>query len=288
MEETRNMTKSFEKSSTNSHKRIKRVDENVINNDIDSQTTKPFQNKEDIIDIVKRLTTHYTEVIPRDVLKQYDTLNWSNGLGNRWARKIFNYATLMSDQKINLYSEHVGDTISQDIINSFYSSNVQTRKASGTVGIFVFSERRNKVPNRPISKKIRKQFSRSVCVVCGSSSNIVIDHKNDLYNDVRVLQTNLQVVSDFQPLCNHCNLQKRQICKKEKAENKLHSAKQIPRFENHLFAFPWEKKIFDICDIHCKRNTYWYDPLEFETKILYYSMYRLPINEMVLRNIQML
>ena len=41
-----------------------------------------------------------------------------------------------------------------------------------------------------------------ICIVCGSASDIVIDHKNDLYNDPRVLNSDTQVPDDFQTLCS--------------------------------------------------------------------------------------
>ena len=59
---------------------------------------------------------------------------------------------------------------------------------------------------RPIRDDIRKALKDQPCVVCGSRSSIVLDHKNDLYNDPRVLDTATQTIDDFQPLCNR-NLQ---------------------------------------------------------------------------------
>lgn len=63
--------------------------------------------------------------------------------------------------------------------------------------------------NRPIRKDIEKYHKQMGCVVCGSKSQLVTDHKNDVYNDPRVLDTNTQTKDDFQCLCTHCNLQKR-------------------------------------------------------------------------------
>jgi len=47
--------------------------------------------------------------------------------------------------------------------------------------------------------------------------------------------------------------------------------------EVYLFEFPWEKKAFDKNDINCKNSTYWFDPIEFDRKIHYYSLYVNPI-----------
>jgi len=39
------------------------------------------------------------------------------------------------------------------------------------------------------------------------------------------------------------------------------------------------KKVFNLNDIECKKDTYWYDPIEFEKKIYLYMKYKLPIIE---------
>ena len=157
------------------------------------------------------------------------------------------------------------------VLNQFLENN----KGVGIIGIFVHSIRTNK-QQRPISKNIHKEITSLLCVVCGKQ-NIICDHKNDLYNDIRVLSLETQLISDFQPLCNHCNLQKRQICKIEEQTEKLFSAKNIQRYKVYPFEFPWEKKAFDKNDINCKNATYWFDPVEFNRKIYYYSVYVIPI-----------
>ena len=127
------------------------------------------------------------------------------------------------------------------------------------------------------------------CVVCGSTAEIVCDHKNDLYNDERVLNVKTQLVDDFQPLCNHCNLQKRQVCKQEINAQKIYSAKNIPQFKIIPFVFPWEKKVFNVNNIQCKVDTYWHDPVEFNRKIIIYSSQTIPvINSIKHRNFKTL
>jgi hypothetical protein len=140
---------------------------------------------------------------------------------------------------------------------------------NGIVGIFPHSIRKN-IQTRPINLDIIKEIKRQNCVVCGSISDIVCDHKNDLYNNKDVLLIENQTIDDFQPLCNHCNLQKRQIAKEEKREYKLYSAKSIKKYQIYPFEFPWEKKAFDLNDINCKKDTFWYDPIEFHRKIKNY------------------
>jgi len=131
--------------------------------------------------------------------------------------------------------------------------------------------------NRPIQKMIRQHYNKTSCVSCGSHSSLIVDHKNDLYNDKRVLIEKTQKLEDFQCLCQHCNLQKRNVCKKEKEDRKIYSAKNIKRYKILPFEIPWEKKIFDESDITCKIDTYWYDPVVFEQKIIDYATITYPI-----------
>jgi hypothetical protein len=224
-------------------------------------------------DLIIKLSNNYTSIISINVIKENKDLYWGgNGVGDRWMNKKYNYAVIYSNKKYKIYSENNEDKINDEIISNF----VNNYKNNGIIGIFVFSKRIN-IIIRPINKKIYKEIVKNNCIICGSYTDIICDHKNDLYNDSRVLNTKTQLIEDFQPLCNHCNLQKRQISKNEDKNNKIYSAKNIKRYEKYLFDFPWEKKIYDKKDIECKKDTYWYDPIEFENKIYKYLLYTIPI-----------
>ena len=119
---------------------------------------------------------------------------------------------------------------------------------------------------RPISKKVRDHYKDKNCVVCGSYNNIVIDHKNDLYNDKRVLDIKTQTIDDFQPLCNHCNLQKRQVIKKVKETGKRYSALNIPMVAIFNIPFTEGDETFDIKDVNWGKGCFWYDPVDFINK----------------------
>ena len=116
---------------------------------------------------------------------------------------------------------------------------------------------------RPIRKDIDKYYKQSSCVVCGSKSDLVTDHKNDLYNDPRVLNTSTQVLNDFQCLCNHCNLQKRQVAKKTKETRKRYGATNIPFLKIFGINFIEGDENYDPKDINAMKGTFWYDPIEF-------------------------
>ena len=117
--------------------------------------------------------------------------------------------------------------------------------------------------SRPIRKDIEKYHKKFGCVVCGSHSDLITDHKNDLYNDSRVLNIKTQKIDDFQCLCNHCNLQKRQVAKKTIETKKRYSAKNIPSLKVFDIDFIEGNKEFDINDPNAMKGTYWYDPVAF-------------------------
>ena len=227
-----------------------------------------------IEELVIKLSNNFTKIISRNEIKQYQKLDWgNNGVGDRWANKKFNYISIYNN-KIKINSENdIEIIVQEDLINQFRLENPNMK---GIIGIFVLSKRLN-IVKRPIRKDIDIVIKQNSCVSCGSNSDIITDHKNDLYNDHKVLDIHTQEVADFQPLCNHCNLQKRQICKDEIKNNKIYSAKNLQKYKIFPFEFPWEKKAFTINDITTKNDSYWYDPIEFNKKICYYSLYTIPI-----------
>ena len=241
-------------------------------------------NVDNIVVLVKRLTENYTQIMSIEALKKHKKLSWGgNGIGDRWAGKKLNYSVIYSNKTIKKYSENDTDEIPIDILESFFIK-LKQNKNNGIIGIFAHSLRKN-IVNRPIREDIKKSICSNSCVVCGSKSDIICDHKNDIYNDKRVLKTTTQVISDFQALCNHCNLQKRQIFKEETKNNKVYSAKNIPMYSLYNFEFPWEKKAFDKNDVYCKIDTFWYDPIEFERKKEMYIRVTIPINNRIKKTV---
>ena len=117
--------------------------------------------------------------------------------------------------------------------------------------------------SRPIRKDIHDYHKSRACVVCGSKSDLVTDHKNDLYNDPRVLDKDTQTIDDFQCLCNHCNLQKRQVSKKTLQQGKRIGATSIPSLAIFGVDFTEGDETFNPQDIYAMKGTYWYDPVEF-------------------------
>jgi hypothetical protein len=230
-------------------------------------------------ELVIEVSNDFKRIISTSEIKEkYRGLYWGgNGIGDRWANKKFNYSVIYS-KKTRLYSENSEDVIPKELLDEFLVNN----NGSGIIGVFVHSKRLN-TQKRPIDKQIHKEITSKSCVVCGTNETIC-DHKNDLYNNGRVLNTKTQTIDDFQPFCNHCNLQKRQICRLEQENGKVYSAKNIQRYKFYDFEFPWEKRNYDKLDIHCKTDTFWYDPVKFDTNIYYYARYVIPIITELKRN----
>jgi len=188
-------------------------------------------------ELIIKLSNNYSNIISIDIIKSYKELYWGgNGVGDRWLNKKYNYSVIYSNKKIKNYSENMEDNIPEELLHLFLLNN---KVNIGIIGIYIYSKRLN-IIKHPISKKILSIITSKSCIICGSKSDIICDHKNDLYNDKRVLNVNTQNINNFQPLCNHCNLQKRQVCKEEIKNNKLYSAKNINRYKEYLFEFPWE------------------------------------------------
>ena len=117
--------------------------------------------------------------------------------------------------------------------------------------------------SRPIRKDIREHHLKTGCVACGTTSNLIVDHKNDLYNDERVLIAETQTIDDFQCLCNACNLIKRQVIKKTKETGVRYGATNIPMLKIFGVDFTQGDETFDPADIEAMVGTYWYDPIAF-------------------------
>lgn len=126
-----------------------------------------------------------------------------------------------------------------------------------TVGIDLAIEQAERNKNRPIAKNIRDYYKKHSCISCGKNKSMVIDHKNDLYNDQRVHNIKTQRLDDFQPLCNACNLTKSAVCVKTKKQNK----RQAAPFEYTSLGFPnfiEGDETFNPDGLGM-RGTYWYD-----------------------------
>jgi hypothetical protein len=244
----------------------------------------------DKVSLVRTLSNDFTKIISRDECSKYKEINWgNNGVGNRWCNKMFCYSTIKAN-KYTLYNDLQGKAdIDEQKIKNFQKSFIKSHNIKqGIIGIYVhyeLSQQNIDDMKRPIKDEIKSKIKSFPCVNCGTTSETVCDHKNDLYNDNRVLCKDTQTEDDFQCLCNRCNLLKRQVCKVEKETNNLYSAKNIPKYKAFDFPFPWEMKHFDISDYNLKKDTYWYDPIEFNNKVYMYATITIPIIKEIKRKV---
>jgi hypothetical protein len=156
---------------------------------------------------------------------------------------------------------------------------------------------KNKLDGRPIRKEIRDKLLIDFknCRHCGNHKDLCIDHKNDMYNDKRVLDKTTQTKDDFQVLCNKCNKDiKHPANEKEKKEGKIHSVKDLnlSPFKLDNFEYPWEKgiRIYDEKDrnCNCKMYSYWYDVDEFHRKRNIFVLFTRTINNNILRKVKLI
>ena len=193
---------------------------------------------------------------------EYQSLENKNGGG--WCRldgtfgKKYKAVTVKKNGDIK-YSWDV-DEVERDEIHSIIP-NLEG-KGNGIHYILIYGEQ-NLNAGRPIGQTVRDALGSCPCVTCGTTSNIEIDHKNGLYNDPRVLNLQSQTVDDFQPLCKHCNDQKRQTYKKMKETGIRYGATNIPILKMFGIDYIHGDTSYDINDPNTMVGTYWYDPVKF-------------------------
>ena len=133
---------------------------------------------------------------------------------------------------------------------------------TGTCYIQFFGEGLQIIDNG-IRADIRKYVCQSRCAHCGMTDNIECDHKNDLKNDPRVLNTRTQTIDDFQPLCGRCNKYKRSFLTKLKQTGNRQSAIEL----GYMIDFTIGDETLDKNDPMWYIGTYWGDCLAFKNKL---------------------
>jgi hypothetical protein len=200
-----------------------------------------------------------------EFVDKYSTLKLGNG--GSWCRLDNNFGSkykvcIIKKNKNIIYSWEPTIEEQEIIINEINNSSYIFGKGNTIFLIKVFG---NKDGNsgRPIRKDIKNKLKNNSCVVCGSNSNIEIDHKNGLYNDPRVLNIKTQTIDDFQTLCKHCNDQKRQTYVWQEKNNKRYPTTLIPQFKIFNINYIYGDETYNKNDINAMVGTYWYDPIYF-------------------------
>ena len=183
-------------------------------------------------------TVKWKKLIQSDDTNPTDTGKWSKN-GNQRHGKFFGLT------RYNWESRRVNRTV----------------VAIRTVGFDEDQLAAELLKNRPISKSIYSHFKGVPCVACGSTKSLVVDHKNDLYNDSRVHSIETQTIDDFQSLCNACNLAKRAYCSKTKKTGVRQAAPHMCKMMGGQ-DFIEGDSTFDPTGLGL-RGTFWYDVVAY-------------------------
>jgi hypothetical protein len=121
----------------------------------------------------------------------------------------------------------------------------------------------NQKSSRPIRKDIKDILSKQPCAHTGfkdtKNNPIVIDHKNGRYDDVKVLDIQLQEIEDFQPLCNQANLLKRTDCNNCIKSGLRFDAKKIGYDVSFIEG---DENYLGTCN-----GCYWFDCIKFKSQL---------------------
>ena len=190
---------------------------------------------------------YYTDIIDVDTIKDTKLQVGNNGTGNRWCNQKFIYTCFYSGpfphnpqrgsgknnncsrktyktysmsstslrimRTLSATSLSVEYLLQQTLLMNFINKK-QKIKRRKIIGIFIHDKNIQK-NNRNINSSIMKEIKSKCCIICGSGTDIEADHKNYLYDDFNALNTTTQSINDFQPLCRHCNIVKREKCKQK-------------------------------------------------------------------------
>ncbi len=204
------------------------------------QVASSTKRQQEIIKIFSPNTEGVSKWVSREIIDANPLLNWGR---NGAAR----HGVYFGDKRFNWEKQGVSKITALRTVG--YSDNVLYGAS------------------RPIRKDIEKYHKAMGCVVCGIHSQLVTDHKNDLYNNPRVLDIKTQTIDDFQCLCNHCNLTKRQVNKKTRETGRRIGATTIPSLAIWGIDFIEGDETFNSSDVNAMVGTYWYDPVYFMRKL---------------------
>jgi hypothetical protein len=213
--------------------------------------------------------TNTTRIVNVDeFINEYSSLQLGNGGSwcRRSATKNYKLATMKINGTINYLWDPTDDE-KKNVITEF-NTNCKIEKNGYYIQYLKIFGIKAADHNRAIRKDIKEYYRKQPCCACGRTSELVCDHKNDLYNDTRVLNTKTQTLEDFQSLCNSCNLLKRQVAKDTIRTGKRYPAGNIPAMKVFGIDFTVGDETFDINDINAMVGTYWNDPIDFNKKII--------------------
>lgn len=172
-----------------------------------------------------------------EFIKEYKELKLGNG--GSWCRKE---STLAKKYKIEFdKSKTSGNSIDRIRLLGFNDENIG---------------------NQTIRTDIKKVIKKKRCPILWTSG-VEVDHKDGRKDNLEVMSTLTQKLSDFQPLSKAANDAKRQFCKECKRTGERFDAKNLgypmSTIKGNL------KYDFSLGCSGC----FWHDPIEFRNKLIF-------------------
>jgi RNase P subunit RPR2 len=118
------------------------------------------------------------------------------------------------------------------------------------------------IGNQTIRTDIKKEIKNKRCVILWTSG-VEVDHKDGRKDNLNVMSTLTQKLSDFQPLSKAANDAKRQFCKECKRTGLRFDAKNL--------GYPISTIKGDLkynVSVGCS-GCFWHDPIEFRSKLIF-------------------
>lgn len=119
--------------------------------------------------------------------------------------------------------------------------------------------------SQSIRSDIKNIIGKQRCVILGTNRSCdhktEVDHKDGRKENLEVMNTSTQKLTDFQPLSKPANDAKRQFCKECKDTNIRYDAKKL----GYTVSYTVGNEVYNdkIGCIGC----FWYDPIEFRKKL---------------------
>jgi hypothetical protein len=229
--------------------------------------------KESNFELFKKLgnydpITNTTRIVNvSEFVNEYSILQFGNG--GSWCRRSATKNYKLATMKVNGHINYLWDPSDdeKDKVEKDFKTNCKIEKTGFYIQYLKIFGIKSADSKRPIRTDIKEHYKKEPCCACGRTTELVCDHKNDLYNDPRVLNTKTQTLDDFQSLCNSCNLLKRQVSKDAIKSGKRYGATNIPAMKVFGIDFISGDETFIVTDINAMVGTYWYDPIAFNNGI---------------------
>jgi hypothetical protein len=211
--------------------------------------------------IVLSVTDNFQKILPKETsVKLGLTKPAANGAGPRSRLGVMYDFTAIYGNATESRRYPVDYDLDETDLQKIEDFKRSIPTTPAVVGYLIHGYNTDPVSKHPIRKDIREYYKGKPCVFCGGKGDCV-DHKNDAYNDKRVLCENTQDKSDFQPTCNACNIIKRGFRHKTRESGKR--ALPPPQIRILKIDFLVGDESFDEDDPNTLVGSYWYDPIAF-------------------------